>query len=291
MESSKNPNTKTSQFELMVQFMTSHSDLAKGYLKSPEARQKSKQLWLNLSANLNAEGPPQRDVVGWKKVWADFKVHTKAKLRKNRINISATGGGPPKYYSLNALEEKVIELLDLNQAVDGMQRSLCFGVAHETNSNSQLEDYTESVGASVVGIENADEECIFDTTVDFETSLNTQRAEKENIPRQRITPKKRQNALLENQISHQIEYQNNMFMAMREVNDNLKSIVKYKKRNYELNEKKYTLKKDKQKFAKEKFEFKKLCAIEKNKNLVLKLELKKEILKLKQQQTFNIEDC
>ncbi|XP_055905527.1 uncharacterized protein LOC129941013 isoform X2 [Eupeodes corollae] len=85
MASSKIRNTKVSQFEIMVNYMTKHPDLSKGYLKTPEARQKSKHLWTNQSIDLNAEGPPQRDAEGWKKVWADFKVHTKAKLRKNKF--------------------------------------------------------------------------------------------------------------------------------------------------------------------------------------------------------------
>ncbi|XP_055909000.1 uncharacterized protein LOC129943516 [Eupeodes corollae] len=189
MESSKTANMKTSQFEILVEFMMKQPDLSMGYLKTPEARQKSRHLWTNLSEVLNAEGPPQRDAVGWKKVWADFKVHTKAKLRKNKINLSGTGGGPPKYHSLTPLEEKVSELLDLGQAIDGMNGSLSFGLHDISSIQEQLAEADDG-DADIIYMLN---DVVDNSEINLNDVLST---EKENIPQQRITPKKRQTSLL-----------------------------------------------------------------------------------------------
>ncbi|XP_075149933.1 uncharacterized protein LOC142224011 [Haematobia irritans] len=128
----KNVNTKQRQFEIMLNFMKEHPQLAKGYIKAPEAKQATNNLWSRLTEELNAAGPPMREVVGWKKVWADHKTHLKAKLRKNRNNFSGTGGGPAKLCSFTALEEGVIELLDMQKAVDGMSGVRKFGINNST---------------------------------------------------------------------------------------------------------------------------------------------------------------
>lgn len=52
----------------MVDFMQSHPNLAKGYLKCGDAKQTSKKLWGRLTEELNGEGPPTRDITSWKKV-------------------------------------------------------------------------------------------------------------------------------------------------------------------------------------------------------------------------------
>lgn len=49
--------------------MTLHPDLAKGFIKSPDAKTKSQNLWRRLQNDVNALGPPIRDITGWKKVY------------------------------------------------------------------------------------------------------------------------------------------------------------------------------------------------------------------------------
>ncbi|XP_039969074.1 uncharacterized protein LOC120780903 [Bactrocera tryoni] len=89
---SKSQHTKQSQFEIMVEFMESHPNLAKGYVKCADTKQTSKHLWERLSENLNGDGPPIRDMLSWEKVWADYKTHIKAKAHKNKLHMSGTGG-------------------------------------------------------------------------------------------------------------------------------------------------------------------------------------------------------
>lgn len=61
--------------------MTRHPDLAKGFLKTPDAKTKSQNLWKRLESDLNMLGPPVRYVAGWKKVCSLQKL-----LFKNENN-------------------------------------------------------------------------------------------------------------------------------------------------------------------------------------------------------------
>lgn len=52
----------------MIEFMNKHSQLARGHLKTPNARQSANTLWQTLTEELNINGPPIREAAGWKKV-------------------------------------------------------------------------------------------------------------------------------------------------------------------------------------------------------------------------------
>lgn len=72
----KKPNTKPRQFEIIVNFMKGHPELAKGQLNGLAAKQKSNHLWARLIEDLNLSGPPTHTVVEWKKViYKSFKFN------------------------------------------------------------------------------------------------------------------------------------------------------------------------------------------------------------------------
>lgn len=62
--------------------MDAHQDIAKGYVKGD--RVAAEALWAELTAKLNSSGPPTKDLNGWKKTWADWKVFVKRKLCHNK---------------------------------------------------------------------------------------------------------------------------------------------------------------------------------------------------------------
>ncbi|XP_050338163.1 uncharacterized protein LOC126764499 [Bactrocera neohumeralis] len=128
--------TQPKQFEILVDFMKAHPNLSKGSLKTPDAKNTSNNIWKNLVSYLNAAGPPLRDIAGWKKVWADYKIHLKAKMRRNKNNISGTGGGPSLFIPLSQLEQQVSELLSIEESINGMSGTLSFGAA--TSSMSEF---------------------------------------------------------------------------------------------------------------------------------------------------------
>lgn len=51
----------------------------------------------------------------------------KKKLRQNKVEQSATGGGPCRLASFSALEERVIHLTNSDRAVEGVKNANCFG--------------------------------------------------------------------------------------------------------------------------------------------------------------------
>ncbi|XP_054746776.1 uncharacterized protein LOC129251451 [Anastrepha obliqua] len=137
-----NKQTQKKQFQILVDFMTTHPDLAKGLMKTPNAKIRVDHLWKRVTSELNAAGPPMRDMAGWRKVTLVTCVLfiSIAKRRRNRTNIAGTGGGPSVYSSLNELEQRVSELLSINKAVGGIGSTREFGAR-------QTDVPTKSLGA------------------------------------------------------------------------------------------------------------------------------------------------
>ncbi|XP_073832201.1 uncharacterized protein [Musca autumnalis] len=126
--------------------MVQHSDLAKGQLQSANAKQRANNLWTKLADDLNSNGPPVRDVAGWKKVWSDLKTHTKLKMRRNKVSISSTGGGVSNYCPLSPMEEQIINLLHMEEAVSGLPTSTWFGTSSNASQDvSTINDIVEAV--------------------------------------------------------------------------------------------------------------------------------------------------
>lgn len=57
--------------------MESNPGLSKGYIKAHILRHESSQKWTKLTTDLNALGPPMRELEGWKKVSELEFVNTK----------------------------------------------------------------------------------------------------------------------------------------------------------------------------------------------------------------------
>ncbi|XP_039968082.1 uncharacterized protein LOC120779769 [Bactrocera tryoni] len=78
---------------------------------------------------LNSEGPPQKDVNGWKKVWSDWKGCIRKKIAHNKNESRATGGGQFNKFSLTPSEEEVARICGIYTAVEGIANSASFGVS------------------------------------------------------------------------------------------------------------------------------------------------------------------
>lgn len=123
-----------------MNYMSENVGIAKNYLNAPQFKEQTKHFWTDLTETLNELGPPIKNTDGWKKVrefnlrittsilmlflcfkvWKDFKYNIKNKLRNNKLNVHGTGGGPNRKLPLSPLEEVIVQLLDLNQSVEGM---------------------------------------------------------------------------------------------------------------------------------------------------------------------------
>ncbi|XP_036342731.1 uncharacterized protein LOC118752010 [Rhagoletis pomonella] len=253
----------------MVEFMESHPSLAKGYIKCADAKQTSKNLWGRLTEELNGDGPPTRDASSWKKVWADYKSHLKAKVRKNKLHMSGTGGGPAKTSSLNSVELRAMELLQINEAVDGIAGSQKFGAGRSEATNS-------------IECETAP------TTPNYATDLQDRAELPPSTPPSysQVSPNcstvrsrtQSKSNLLKMQVYGQKKFHKDCTRILKDVNYNLKSIAKTNKKSVEQMEERIEIERQKLKFAKLKHEYKVKSDMERNKIRISKLRLKQQLL-------------
>lgn len=127
-----------SHWQLLCAFMESHPDFATGKFTGPKGKAVHRQLWEQLSHELNSLGLGTRTVEKWQKVsvyyrpityitvlisikhiklicifqsWADLKYSIKKKATLQRQELQATGGGKPANISLTQYEERVLAVL------------------------------------------------------------------------------------------------------------------------------------------------------------------------------------
>ena len=77
-------------------------------------------------------------------MWADFKSHIKAKMRRNKVSVGGTGGGPSRFVPLSSTEERVVELLQLHTLVDGIPNSKSFGIVNTVNTGMEIDLNTDT---------------------------------------------------------------------------------------------------------------------------------------------------
>ncbi|XP_053968032.1 uncharacterized protein LOC128869486 [Anastrepha ludens] len=116
--------------------MESHTDLAKNFSKGDRVAVEEK--WKELTT-LNAEGPPQKDVNGWKKIWSDWKGCIRKKVAHNNLESMATGGGAFNKHVLTSNEECGARTCGIFAAVEGINHSRSFGT-EENNSAIESEE-------------------------------------------------------------------------------------------------------------------------------------------------------
>ncbi|XP_055914483.1 uncharacterized protein LOC129947807 [Eupeodes corollae] len=105
------------QCELLLNKMQLHPDIARGYSK--ENKDKISEFWTTTANDLNSAGPPIKSKTEWKKVWNDQKRYVRKKATENKANQRATGGGPNKTVKYTDVEEAILQLIGVNEAVEG----------------------------------------------------------------------------------------------------------------------------------------------------------------------------
>ncbi|XP_017461173.1 PREDICTED: uncharacterized protein LOC108354504 isoform X2 [Rhagoletis zephyria] len=253
----------------MIDFMENHSQLAKGILKTANGKSTSNSLWKTLVEDLNAAGPPTRDVAGWKKVWADYKNHLKSKLRKNKNSLADTGGGPSKYCSLTPLEEQVERLMAMGEAIDGTVGASNFGSIY-AGQDAERSISSEAVGENFADCDDVMEICL-------ESNENATSQQQTPVKRtRRVSKVVEKDALLRKQVENQATFHADCLSELGKIHDDLKYLGKHMKKNNELKEKKLKLQIGK-------FNYKKEMDLEKRKLMINKLKLKQQLLEIKLQ--------
>ncbi|KAL7723250.1 hypothetical protein ACLKA6_008712 [Drosophila palustris] len=105
------------QDEIFLKFMEKQPDIARGFTKG--------------------DRPPTKNVLGWKKVWSDWKGAIRKKLAHNRREKSATGGGPYAQLALSDAEQTVATLCGLYKMIEG-DGARAFGVPDTDDAKSTL---------------------------------------------------------------------------------------------------------------------------------------------------------
>ncbi|XP_067619894.1 uncharacterized protein [Eurosta solidaginis] len=291
MEKSKMKHTQQKQFEVLVDFMKAHPDLSKGLLKSANGRNAASNLWKRVTSQLNAVGPPSRDVAGWKKVWADYKVHLKSKMRRNKISVSGTGGGPSGFVPLTHLEEEVSKLLSADKSMSGTISTSRFGAKPKSASIQPRESPVARRESPVVRrgspvvqrgspvvqrgspVARADSSAGSGNSCSDNEHTGSEESEQEELPTCSNTAKtpRRKQSLLEHQVSNQIEYHKRSKNLLNEINSNLINIYSEMKKKRELQECRLKL-------ERERFLYQQTADNKKIKMKLTKLELQKEVL-------------
>lgn len=182
--------------------------------------------------------------------------------------------------SFTALEEGVIDLLEMKEAVDGMSGVRKFGVINSTpptgddtgtatSSNDVEQDVAHMLNCITNNMTEADELVTAPSPPRCSSAARTPITRRS--PFNRAVPKKQ--TLLEKQVNGQMEYHKSSISLLEEVNSNLKSLVRYKRRQVDIEEKNYKL-------AKRKFDHEIKLSVENQKLKLAKLNLKREMLEI-----------
>ncbi|XP_049302181.1 uncharacterized protein LOC125775575 [Bactrocera dorsalis] len=124
-------------------------------------------------------------------------------MRRNKVSISGTGGGPPSHCTLTPLEEQVSELLAMEISVSGISGTSEFGAA-------QL---TQPSGSDI-------------TTDEFRQNEQTPVDERPHCSQQRVAPQKK-DSLLNKQVDNRIAYHKGSLKVLSEINENLKILFSF----------------------------------------------------------------
>ncbi|XP_013199170.2 uncharacterized protein LOC106142089 [Amyelois transitella] len=109
---SQNARPTYPQLEALVNFLEENPGIAKGHLRSAQAKWETKRKWEEITITLNAMGGTQKDAKGWTKFWTDKKYALKKVLGQRNADANRTGGGrsanlPP----LTCIEERMVAIL------------------------------------------------------------------------------------------------------------------------------------------------------------------------------------
>nr|XP_041630770.1 uncharacterized protein LOC108085291 [Drosophila kikkawai] len=145
--------------------MEKNDDIARGYTKGDRVAVDAK--WVELANDLNAAGPPVKDVGGWKKAWADWKTSIKKKLAHNKKESIATGGGPFNQMPLTDMETKIADLCGLFRMVDGIEGARSFGPPEQPIKTEATEESSQKASRGfqssnrISGKKNSEDATIF----------------------------------------------------------------------------------------------------------------------------------
>ncbi|KAL4702670.1 hypothetical protein ACJJTC_007101 [Scirpophaga incertulas] len=100
----------SAQVETLVEFMERNPSLAKGFLRTQNARERGRRQWEEIAVRLNSLGGTIKTYKQWTKYWSDKKSAIKKKVAARSAARRRTGGGVEDVVELSELEERIVAL-------------------------------------------------------------------------------------------------------------------------------------------------------------------------------------
>ncbi|XP_035895718.1 uncharacterized protein LOC118504820 isoform X1 [Anopheles stephensi] len=113
------------QQEKLVEIMERNPEVARGATSNPTS------FWKDVALELNSMGPAVKDGAAWKRSWIEKKSTVKKKLSQNKKEVQMTGGGNPRFTTLNELEERIAVITNIRDITARIEGSLCIGIRTE----------------------------------------------------------------------------------------------------------------------------------------------------------------
>uniref|UniRef100_A0A1A9W8L8 Regulatory protein zeste n=1 Tax=Glossina brevipalpis TaxID=37001 RepID=A0A1A9W8L8_9MUSC len=127
------------QVDEMLHFIEDHPEMTQNYNQSSvHERENLNRLWDELRTRLNSMGYPNKSSGGWRKIWADYKYRAKKKLSNDKLLLRRSGTVPIEEKTLIVKREKIVELANLEAAVDGYEDILLFDAATKSFINDEF---------------------------------------------------------------------------------------------------------------------------------------------------------
>ncbi|KAF9406109.1 hypothetical protein HW555_013415 [Spodoptera exigua] len=100
------------QLEGLVEFLEQNPGIAKGLLRTTQAKLETKRKWATLATSLNSLGGANKDGQGWAKYWAEKKCALKKQCAQLSSSMRLTGGGTASNLpTLFALDQRLVAVM------------------------------------------------------------------------------------------------------------------------------------------------------------------------------------
>ncbi|CAK1597588.1 unnamed protein product [Parnassius mnemosyne] len=100
------------QIEALVEFLEQNVGIAKGLLRTNQAKMEVKRQWASVATTLNSLGGANKDGQGWAKYWAEKKCALKKLCAQHSKSMRRTGGGSPDDLPmLSALDKRLVAVM------------------------------------------------------------------------------------------------------------------------------------------------------------------------------------
>ncbi|XP_050552281.1 uncharacterized protein LOC118277509 [Spodoptera frugiperda] len=116
------------QISALIDFLENHQDLALGHCsRTNEGRSLMRRYWMECAQILNAVSVdcPNKTPAVWRSFYNEYKSKLLKKIKSQKSELSATGGGPAKKIILTPLQERLYNILgrDVGEPLQGVRHN------------------------------------------------------------------------------------------------------------------------------------------------------------------------